>query len=152
MSTFIYVYTGNPKNAYGWVLIGPTLMAVILKSLLFWLFMQSWSSKHWYFVDNLLCQPHLYLSPLSRLLKWFDCLGSFVEPQLHRWTPVLCTAGCSCWSWPKPINDESQWQLTNNLLFTPAASFYLFWPRNANKYLDVQTIRKKDIWHRHWDL
>ena len=69
VSAFFIVFTGKPKNAYKWALIGPKPIAVVFKSLLLLLFIQSWSTKYQCLVGNLLCQPHPYLPPLLGFLK-----------------------------------------------------------------------------------
>ena len=80
-SAFIIVSTGKPKDAYKWVYIGPEpIRCCFQKSLVLTFFIPSWSTKRQYLVDNLLCQPQLYLPPLLGFLKWIECLGMFGEP------------------------------------------------------------------------
>ena len=58
-----------PLGSLKTLINGSKLVAVVFKRLLFLLFIPSWSTKHLCLVDNLLCQPHLYLLPLLGFLK-----------------------------------------------------------------------------------
>ena len=37
------------------------------------------------------------------------CGVCFFQLCLPLLTPPVCKAGCCCWFWPRPINNESQW-------------------------------------------
>ena len=105
MSAFNIVFTGKPKNAFTWVLIDHKPGAVTFKSELFWLFIPSWSTMHRYLVNNLLNQPHLYLTPFNLV---------FLKTELRAKTENL---------WPFFIPDATK--LTSMLFLDAYTGTYL---------------------------
>ena len=84
------------------------------KSVFFKLFILSWSSKHRCLVNNLLCQPHIYIQPFLDFLKRFECSGRFGE--LHAIDGDL-------WELPQPYGFRKY--CICNYIYLPKSSDHL---------------------------